>query len=82
MIMRNGTPSTKSRNRNCQSAKVNAPEAGNPHPRRDPKMRSTLLSKIEIEEVQRSVRKLLKKAIAGDINAIKEFFDLALGKAY
>ncbi len=59
----------------------NAGGPGNPHVRETARLRSVLLAAVSDDDIKVIVAKLLKKAKAGDLRAIREVLDRTLGKS-
>jgi hypothetical protein len=62
-------------------AKGNSGGPGNPHSKRVNELRSVLLGKISDQDIAEIVDTLLGKAKGGDLLAIREVLDRALGKS-
>jgi hypothetical protein len=62
-------------------AKGNPGGPGNPHARRVSELRSALLGRISDQDIGQIVDTLLTKAKEGDLPAIREVLDRALGKS-
>jgi hypothetical protein len=56
------------------------PGPGNPHVRQTARLRSALLSAVDPEDIEAVIAKLLEKALAGDVAAIKELLDRTIGR--
>lgn len=73
-------PSTNGRNGRGQFAKGNPGGPGNPYARRAARLRSALLQTVTPEDIRAAVKALIAKAKAGDLAAIRELMDRAIGK--
>lgn len=56
------------------------PGPGNPHVRQTARLRSALLEAVEPEDIAAVIAKLLERALAGDVAAIRELLDRTIGK--
>ncbi len=58
-----------------------APGPGNPFAKRVAELRKALLDAVTPEDIDAIARKLVEKAKAGDVVAVKELLDRCIGKA-
>ena len=54
---------------------------GNPHAQQIQQLRAALLSAISPQDIEAVVKTLVTRALAGDVVAIRELLDRAIGKA-
>jgi hypothetical protein len=72
---------TSGRDKRGRFAPGNPGGPGNPLAKRANQVRSLVLSQITREDIRAVVRKLLKKARAGNMAAIREVLDRCVGKS-
>lgn len=78
------TPSpngTNDRDQHGRFAVGNAGGPGNPHGRQVAKLRAALLAAVTDDDIRAIIRKLIERAIAGDVAAGREVLDRVMGKA-